>query len=84
MRMYPIFRLSFNFQDETWNKIEEERPDLYDEALLLVAPTSCRGSDHVECVRRSNRYRDLVTRYGDESTDITAPAPATVTAQFFL
>jgi len=72
------------FKDETWNKIEEERPDLYDEALLLVAPTSCRGSDHVECVRRSNRYRDLVTRYGDESTNITAPAPATVTTQFFL
>jgi len=52
------------FKDETWTKIEEELPDLYEEALSLIAPQTC--ITHVKCVQDSNRYRDMMSRVDQE------------------
>jgi len=57
------------FKDETWTKIEEELPDLYEEVLSLISPQTC--STHVQCVQDSNRYRDMMSRRVDEEWQST-------------
>ena len=57
------------FQDDVWKKMECERPHLYDEALAVVSPPECSGPVHVECVKNSNRYRDLSLRKDFHSTN---------------
>ena len=37
-------------QDSKWKTIEEENPDLFAEAIALVAPETC--SQHVECLKK--------------------------------
>ena len=45
----------FIFQDSKWKTIEKENPDLFEEAISLVAPDSC--DKHTECLKKGgNRY----------------------------
>jgi len=46
---------SYIMKDSKWKTIEEENPDLFAEAIALVAPETC--SQHVECLKKGgNRY----------------------------
>ena len=65
------------FQDDAWHRMEEERPALYEEAVVAVSPAGCGAREHVECVRGSNRYRDLCARYTDTDTRETRDPAAT-------
>ena len=63
----PVNKQSvFVAQDAGWRRMEEEEPGLYREAVAAVSPVECGPGEHAECVRRSNRYRDILERGEDE------------------
>ena len=45
----PLNNSNF-FKDSKWKTIEKENPDLFEEAISLVAPDTC--NKHVECLKK--------------------------------
>jgi hypothetical protein len=46
---------SYIMKDSRWKIIEEENPDLFEEAISQIAPETC--NKHTDCIRNgSNRY----------------------------
>ena len=46
---------SYIMKDSRWKIIEEENPDLFEEAISEIAPETC--SQHTDCIKKGgNRY----------------------------
>ena len=52
---FQYYSTTFSPQDSRWKVIEEEKPDLFEEAISVVAGEKC--DKHTECLKKAgNRY----------------------------